>query len=60
MFDYPILSLLIWVPVLIGLLLILSKNISDNLSQFITLLTSFKRLEVPKLAEAVDKYALFL
>ena len=55
MFDYPILSLLIWVPILIGLLLILSKNISDNLSQLITLLTSFLILVVSiNLTQAYD------
>ena len=41
MFDYPILSLLIWAPIFIGILLIMMKGISDNLSQLITLLTTF-------------------
>ena len=55
MFDYPILSLLIWIPILIGLLLILSKNISDNISQLITLLTSFLILVVSlNLTQAYD------
>ena len=55
MFDYPVLSLLIWVPILLGLLLILSKNISDNLSQLITLLTSFLILIVSiNLTQAYD------
>ena len=41
MFDYPILSLLIWAPIFVGILLIMMKSISDNLSQLITLLTTF-------------------
>ena len=41
MFDYPILSLLIWAPIFIGILLIMMRSISDNLSQLITLITTF-------------------
>ena len=41
MFDYPILSLLIWAPIFIGILLIMMRSISDNLSQLVTLLTTF-------------------
>tara|TARA_B100001564_G_scaffold186004_1_gene156227 strand:+ start:491 stop:1993 length:1503 start_codon:yes stop_codon:yes gene_type:complete len=55
MIDYPILSLLIWVPILIGLLLISFRNISNNFSQFITLLTSFSILIISiNLTQAYD------
>ena len=55
MFDYPILSLLIWAPIFVGILLIMMKSISDNLSQLITLLTTFLILIVSiNLTQAYD------
>ena len=55
MFDYPILSLLIWAPIFIGILLIMMRSISDNLSQLVTLLTTFLILIVSiNLTQAYD------
>ena len=41
MFDFPILSLLIWLPIAIGLILVTSNDISKSLSSTITLITTF-------------------
>ena len=41
MFDFPILSLLIWLPIIIGLILVISNDISKSLSSIITLITTF-------------------
>ena len=40
MFDYPILSIMIWLPIVIGLILISNKNISKFTASFLTLLTT--------------------
>tara|TARA_Y100000768_G_scaffold344745_1_gene291192 strand:- start:1493 stop:2995 length:1503 start_codon:yes stop_codon:yes gene_type:complete len=40
MSDYPILSLMIWIPIVIGLVLISNKNISKSVASLITLLTT--------------------
>ena len=40
MFDYPILSILIWLPILVGLILVASNDIGKSLSTTITLLTT--------------------
>ena len=40
MFDYPILSILIWLPILVGLILVASNDIGKSLSTVITLLTT--------------------
>ena len=40
MSDYPILSFLIWLPIVIGLILISNKNISKFIASFITLSTT--------------------
>ena len=40
MFDYPILSILIWLPILVGLILVASNDIGKSLSTIITLLTT--------------------
>ena len=40
MFDYPILSILIWLPIVIGLILVASNDIGKSLSTTITLLTT--------------------
>ena len=37
MFDYPILSILIWLPIVIGLILVASNDIGKSLSTTITL-----------------------
>ena len=41
MFDFPILSLLIWLPIAIGLIFVTSNDISKSLSSTITLITTF-------------------
>ena len=41
MFDFPILSLLVWLPIVIGLILVTSNDISKSLSSTITLITTF-------------------
>lgn len=41
MIDYPILSILIWLPILVGLVLVVSGNIGKASSASITLLTTF-------------------
>ena len=41
MLDFPVLSILIWVPIAIGLILVVSNDISKALSSAITLLTTF-------------------
>jgi len=40
MFDYPILSIMIWLPIVVGLILIGNKNISTFTASFVTLLTT--------------------
>jgi len=40
MFDYPILSIMIWLPIVIGLILISNKNISKFTASFLTLFTT--------------------
>ena len=40
MLDYPILSILIWLPILVGLILVASNDIGKSLSATITLLTT--------------------
>ena len=40
MLDYPILSILIWLPILVGLILVASNDIGKSLSTTITLLTT--------------------
>ena len=40
MFDYPILSTLIWLPIFVGLILVASNDIGKSLSTTITLLTT--------------------
>ena len=40
MYDYPLLSIMIWLPIAIGLILINNKNISKLTSSFITILTT--------------------
>ena len=40
MLDYPILSILIWLPILIGFILVASNDIGKSLSTTITLLTT--------------------
>ena len=44
MFDYPILSLLIWLPIIGGLFLIISENLSNKFSEYLTLLITFSIL----------------
>ncbi len=41
MFDYPILSLLIWTPIIIGIFLVLSQDISDTFSELIFSISTF-------------------
>ncbi len=41
MFDYPILSLLIWLPIIGGLFLVISENMSNKLSEYLTLVITF-------------------
>ena len=41
MLDFPILSLLIWLPIIIGLILVISNDISKSLSSTITIMTTF-------------------
>ncbi len=41
MIDYPILSFLIWLPIIIGLVLIISNDITKNAASAITLLATF-------------------
>ena len=40
MFDYPILSIMVWLPIVMGLILIGNKNISKFTASFVTLLTT--------------------
>jgi len=40
MSDYPLLSIMIWLPIVIGLILINNKNISKLTSSFMTILTT--------------------
>mgnify|MGYP001471436790 CR=1 FL=1 len=40
MIEYPILSILIWLPIAVGLLLVVSNDISKSLSSNITILTT--------------------
>ena len=40
MIDFPILSLLIWLPIIIGLILVISNDISKSLSSTITIITT--------------------
>ncbi len=41
MFDYPILSILIWLPIIVGLILVVSNDFGKSTSASITLLTTF-------------------
>ena len=41
MFNFPILSLLIWLPILVGLFLVISNNLSNKLSEYLTLIITF-------------------
>tara|TARA_B100000035_G_scaffold315311_1_gene335158 strand:+ start:1060 stop:2562 length:1503 start_codon:yes stop_codon:yes gene_type:complete len=41
MFDYPILSILIWLPIIVGLILVVSNDFGKSASASITLLTTF-------------------
>ena len=41
MFDYPILSILIWLPIIVGLMLVVSSDIGKTLSAAIVLFTTF-------------------
>ena len=40
MVDYPILSILVWLPIIVGLFLVISNDISKMLSSIVTLLTT--------------------
>ena len=55
MFDYPILSILIWLPILVGLILVASNDIGKSLSTTITLLTTLIILVISiKLFQSYD------
>ncbi len=55
MLDYPILSILIWLPILVGLILVASNDIGKSLSATITLLTTLIILIVSvKLFQSYD------
>ena len=41
MLDYPILSILIWLPIIVGLILVVSNDFGKSSSALITLLTTF-------------------
>jgi len=41
MFDFPILSSLIWLPILAGLILVFSNNLSNKLSEYSTFIITF-------------------
>ena len=41
MFDFPILSLLIWLPIAAGLMLVISNNFSNKISEYFTLIITF-------------------
>ena len=41
MFDYPILSILVWLPIIVGLMLVVSNDFGKSSSALITLLTTF-------------------
>ena len=41
MFDFPILSLLIWLPIAAGLILVISNNFSNKISEYFTLIITF-------------------
>ena len=57
MVDYPILSILVWLPIIVGLFLVISNDISKMLSSIVTLLTTLVVMLISiKLFQGYDSF----